>query len=58
MRIHRDTRYLTDADKGATAAIGNFDGVHLGHQAVLRVASQAAAAAAPGRQAANGQYAA
>jgi riboflavin kinase/FMN adenylyltransferase len=44
MRIHRDTRYLTDADKGATAAIGNFDGVHLGHQAILRIAAQAAAA--------------
>ncbi|MEQ9040314.1 MAG: bifunctional riboflavin kinase/FAD synthetase [Silicimonas sp.] len=42
MRIHRDTRYLTDADRGATAAIGNFDGVHLGHQAVLRIAAQAA----------------
>lgn len=42
MRIHRDTTYLTDADKGATAAIGNFDGVHRGHQAVLRVAAAAA----------------
>lgn len=42
MRIHRDTRYLTDADRGATAAIGNFDGVHLGHQAVLGIAADAA----------------
>ena len=41
MRIHRDTRYLTDADRGATAAIGNFDGVHLGHQAVLKIAAEA-----------------
>ncbi|NND17162.1 MAG: bifunctional riboflavin kinase/FAD synthetase [Silicimonas sp.] len=40
MRIHRDTTYLTDADKGASAAIGNFDGVHLGHQAVLRIAAK------------------
>lgn len=42
MRIHRDTRYLTEADRGATAAIGNFDGVHLGHQAVLGIAAAAA----------------
>ncbi len=42
MRIHRDPVYLTDADKGATVAIGNFDGVHLGHQAVLRIAQEAA----------------
>ena len=42
MRIHRDTTYLTEADKGATAAIGNFDGVHLGHQAVLQIAAEAA----------------
>ncbi len=42
MRIHRDTTYLTGADKGASVAIGNFDGVHLGHQAVLKQAAQAA----------------
>ena len=42
MRIHRDTTYLDPADQGATAAIGNFDGVHLGHQAVLRIAAEAA----------------
>lgn len=42
MRIHRDTTYLDEADRGATVAIGNFDGVHLGHQAVLRIAAEAA----------------
>lgn len=42
MRIHRDTIYLDPADRGATAAIGNFDGVHLGHQAILQVARRAA----------------
>lgn len=42
MRYLRDTTYMDDADKGATAAIGNFDGVHLGHQAVLRIAAEAA----------------
>lgn len=40
MRIHRDTTYLNPADRGATVAIGNFDGVHLGHQAVLRQAAR------------------
>ncbi|MDD9921805.1 MAG: bifunctional riboflavin kinase/FAD synthetase [Boseongicola sp.] len=44
MRIHRDIRYLDPADRGATAAIGNFDGVHLGHQAILKVAASAAKA--------------
>ncbi len=36
MRIHRDPAHIPD--RGASAAIGNFDGVHLGHQAVLDVA--------------------
>lgn len=42
MRIHRDTFYLEDTDRGASAAIGNFDGVHLGHQAILKIAAHAA----------------
>lgn len=42
MRYLRDTTYMDTADKGATAAIGNFDGVHLGHQAILKVAANAA----------------
>ena len=32
-------------DRGASAAIGNFDGVHLGHQAVIGLAREAATAA-------------
>lgn len=44
MRHLRDTTYMDDADRGASAVIGNFDGVHLGHQAILRVAANAAAA--------------
>ena len=42
MRILRDTTYMNQGDRGASAAIGNFDGVHLGHQAVLRIAAGAA----------------
>lgn len=38
MRTIRDFRYVNEADRGASAAIGNFDGVHLGHQSVLDVA--------------------
>ncbi len=42
MRIIRDTLYLDPDDRGAAAAIGNFDGVHLGHQAVIDIARDAA----------------
>ena len=37
MRIVRDPEFITQGDRGAAAAIGNFDGVHLGHQAVLDI---------------------
>ncbi|WP_392337774.1 bifunctional riboflavin kinase/FAD synthetase [Loktanella salsilacus] len=42
MRIIRDTLYLDPSDRGAAAAIGNFDGVHLGHRAVIDAARGAA----------------
>ncbi len=35
MRIIRDTHFIDPDDRGAAVAIGNFDGVHLGHQAVI-----------------------
>ena len=35
MRIIRDPDFIARSDRGAAAAIGNFDGVHLGHQAVI-----------------------
>ena len=38
MRILRDRQQVPPEARGASAAIGNFDGVHLGHQAVLDVA--------------------
>jgi riboflavin kinase/FMN adenylyltransferase len=41
MQIFRDWRGLTEAAKGATIALGNFDGVHLGHASVIRVAHTA-----------------
>jgi riboflavin kinase / FMN adenylyltransferase len=41
MRIIRDTTFVDPADRGAAAAIGNFDGVHLGHRAVIDMARAA-----------------
>jgi riboflavin kinase/FMN adenylyltransferase len=41
MRIFHDWRNLPDDARGATLALGNFDGVHLGHAAVLRAAHAA-----------------
>ena len=41
MKIVRDYQFVSDADKGATVAIGNFDGVHVGHQAVIECARAA-----------------
>lgn len=38
MRIIRDYHFVTETDRGASAAIGNFDGVHLGHQSVIDIA--------------------
>lgn len=35
MRIYRHHRDVPDAYKGAVIAVGNFDGVHLGHQALI-----------------------
>ncbi|WP_291730821.1 bifunctional riboflavin kinase/FAD synthetase [Leisingera sp. F5] len=42
MRIVRDYEFVEDQDRGATVAIGNFDGVHLGHQSVIELARDAA----------------
>lgn len=42
MKILRDYQYVEPDVRGACAAIGNFDGVHLGHQSVIALARQAA----------------
>ncbi|MCE8008471.1 bifunctional riboflavin kinase/FAD synthetase [Aestuariivita sp.] len=42
MRIIRDYQFTKAQDRGASAAIGNFDGVHLGHQSVIDLARRAA----------------
>jgi riboflavin kinase / FMN adenylyltransferase len=38
MRIIRDYKYVNQDDKGASVAIGNFDGVHRGHLSVINLA--------------------
>lgn len=43
MKRFQDYRNLDWGDRGAAVAIGNFDGVHLGHQSVLSLAGAAAA---------------
>ena len=42
MRVVRDYQFVEAMDRGASVAIGNFDGVHLGHQSVIRMAARAA----------------
>jgi len=43
MRRHHGYLGLSEDDRGAAVAIGNFDGVHLGHQSVIALARAAAA---------------
>lgn len=38
MQIVHDYEFVNPEDRGASAAIGNFDGVHLGHQWVIETA--------------------
>lgn len=38
MRIYRGVAGIDDALRGAVLTVGNFDGVHLGHQRILRTA--------------------
>ena len=42
MQIIRDYQFVDPDLRGASAAIGNFDGVHLGHRAVIELARAAA----------------
>ncbi len=42
MRIIRDYQFVEPKDRGATVAIGNFDGVHVGHQSVIELARSCA----------------
>ncbi|WP_022706662.1 bifunctional riboflavin kinase/FAD synthetase [Paracoccus zeaxanthinifaciens] len=41
MHIHRDWHAIAAGAKGASVAMGNFDGVHLGHRAVIDTARAA-----------------
>ncbi|WP_145395721.1 bifunctional riboflavin kinase/FAD synthetase [Paracoccus sulfuroxidans] len=40
MRIHDDWKAVPADARGATVAIGNFDGVHVGHRSVIDLARQ------------------
>ncbi|WP_120632009.1 bifunctional riboflavin kinase/FAD synthetase [Ruegeria sp. EL01] len=42
MQIIRDFQFVKPEDRGASVAIGNFDGVHIGHQSVIDLARSAA----------------
>ncbi len=42
MRVVHGWKGLIGADRGASIALGNFDGVHLGHQSVIALAVRAA----------------
>ncbi|GAA6161346.1 bifunctional riboflavin kinase/FAD synthetase [Ruegeria sp. HU-ET01832] len=42
MRIIRDFQFVEPQDRGASVAIGNFDGVHIGHRSVIELARNAA----------------
>ncbi|WP_238370016.1 bifunctional riboflavin kinase/FAD synthetase [Heliomarina baculiformis] len=48
MRIIQTYQNIAPADRGASVAIGNFDGVHLGHRSVIKLAEQADATAPTG----------
>jgi riboflavin kinase / FMN adenylyltransferase len=38
MQIHQDWQWLDPAARGASCAMGNFDGVHVGHRSVIDLA--------------------
>ncbi|MDA0362162.1 MAG: bifunctional riboflavin kinase/FMN adenylyltransferase, partial [Proteobacteria bacterium] len=40
MRVITNYKSLSEIDQGATIAIGNFDGIHLGHQSVISLARE------------------
>lgn len=43
MQIHKHWAGIAPAHRGASVAMGNFDGVHLGHQRVIALAAEAPA---------------
>ena len=43
MKLVRGLHNLATADRGCVLTVGNYDGVHLGHQHMIRVLKQRAA---------------
>ena len=43
MKLVRGLHNLTKADRGCVLTVGNYDGVHLGHQHMIRVVKERAA---------------
>ena len=42
MQVFKDWNAIAAAARGSSVAMGNFDGVHLGHQSVIALARRAA----------------
>lgn len=42
MQIHQDFQWLDASARGTSCAMGNFDGIHIGHQSVIDLARGAA----------------
>ena len=40
MRIYRDYKNIPQRGKGKIIAIGNFDGIHMGHRALLKLVTK------------------
>ena len=47
MTVYADFRSIPDAARGHSVALGNFDGLHAGHMAVIDAARRSGARVSP-----------